>query len=79
MTGIIDSAKHAELIALQRAVFEATERLYAGPAGGGSAEPLREEVRRAAEAKEAALHASGLVAEYGYHEASQALKQAAKD
>ncbi|WP_367123113.1 hypothetical protein [Streptomyces phytohabitans] len=74
---LIDPTLHTELIELQRAVFTATERLYALPREE-PAGPLREEVRQAAAARDTALHASGLVGEHGYHQASQALKNTAK-
>lgn len=73
---VIDPARHADLIALQRAVYAATEQLYAYT--GEHAEPLREEARQAAQAKAAALYESGLVHEHGYHVANMALKNAAK-
>lgn len=73
---VIDPERHADLIALQQAVFAATDELYAYT--GDHAEPLREAARQAAAAKEAALHGSGLVAEHGYDTANVALKQAAK-
>ncbi|RAJ70308.1 hypothetical protein K378_01473 [Streptomyces sp. Amel2xB2] len=73
---VIDPDRHADLIQLQRAVFAATEELYAYE--GDHAEPLREKARQAAATKEAALYESGLVAEHGYHIASIDLKQAAK-
>lgn len=77
MAALIDPTLHTELIELQRAVVTATERLYALPREE-PAGPLREEVRQAAAARDAALHTSGLVSEHGYHQASQALKNAAK-
>lgn len=73
---VIDPARHADLIALQRAVYEATEQLYAYD--GDNAEPMREQCRQAAARKEAALRESGLVQEHGYHVAAQDLKDAAK-
>jgi len=73
---VIDSDRHADLIALQRAVYEATDALYAYE--GDDAESMREECRQAAAKKEAALYESGLVAEHGYYVASQDLKNAAK-
>lgn len=73
---VIDPDRHADLIALQRAVFAATEALYAYT--GDNPEPMREQARQAAATKEAALRESGLIAEHGYYVAAQDLKNAAK-
>ena len=73
---VIDPARHADLIALQRVVYAATDALYAYE--GDDAEPMREQARQAAARKEAALRESGLVAEHGYYVAAQDLKDAAK-
>lgn len=74
---VIDTAQHAPLVALQVEVFKAFDRLEAF--AGDDAEPVREETRQAVTAKEAALYASGLVGEWGYYAAAQALKQAARE
>lgn len=73
---VIDPGKHADLIALQRAVTAASDRLYAYT--GDNAEPLRKAVCDAAATKEAALYESGLITEHGYYVAAQDLKNAAK-
>jgi len=73
---VIDPDRHAHLISLQRAVFAATDTLYAYE--GDDAEPMREACRKAAATKEAALYESGLVEEHGYYVAAQSLKDAAK-
>ncbi|MGW7350926.1 hypothetical protein [Streptomyces sp. NPDC054784] len=74
---VIDPATHGDLIRLQVEVLVATERLYALPREA-AAGPVREEACQAAAARDAALHASGLVTEHGYHAASQALMTAGK-
>ena len=74
---VIDPVRHADLIALQRAVFAATDALYTYE--GDNAESMRELCRDAAEEKEAALYASGLVDKHGYHAANMALKNAARN
>lgn len=73
---VIDPTRHADLIALQRAVYAATDELYAYT--GDDAESMREACRQAAATKEAALYECGLVAEHGYYLAAQDLKNAAK-
>lgn len=73
---VIDPDRHADLIRLQQEVFAATEELYAYE--GDDVETLREKVRQAAAAKEAALRESGLVDKHGHHVANIDLKQAAK-
>jgi ribulose-5-phosphate 4-epimerase/fuculose-1-phosphate aldolase len=73
---VIHPHRHAGLIDLQRAVYAATEALYAYE--GDDPESMREACRKAAETKETALYESGLVAEHGYFVAAQDLKQAAK-
>lgn len=73
---VIDPARHADLIALQRAVYAATEQLYAYT--GDNAEPMRKQACDAAARKEAALRESGLVQEHGYYVAAQDLKNAVK-
>lgn len=90
MADIIDTARHADLITKQAAVFAAFNALdewteQVGKRGmdwtdeerSRTAE-LRKEVCDAAAAKEAALYASGLVDEHGYYAAAQALKDAAR-
>lgn len=74
---VIDPARHADLIALQRASNAAIEALYAYE--GDDPESMRENCRQAAARKEAALRESGLVAEHGYYLAAQDLKDAARE
>lgn len=73
MASVIDPERHADLIALQRAVFDADAALSAHT--GNDAGPLREQVRQAAAAKRAAIEASGLAAEHGWYTADQDLKK----
>lgn len=76
MANVIDPEKHAHLIELQLKVFAADRALSAYT--GDDPEPLRETMRQAAAAKNAALEESGLVAEHGWNAAEQGLKQAAR-
>ncbi|UNZ20649.1 hypothetical protein [Streptomyces sp. 891-h] len=76
MANVIDPEKHAHLIELQLKVFAADRELMAYT--GDDPEPLREKMRQAAAAKNAALEDSGLVAEHGWNAAEQGLKQAAR-
>ncbi|MFG7940939.1 hypothetical protein [Streptomyces cacaoi] len=77
MASVIDPEKHAHLIVLQRAVFEANAKLETY--SGDDAEPLREAVRQAVLAKDQALSESGLVGEHGHYIPRQDLKQAARE
>lgn len=91
MAEIINPARHADLIDLQVKALQAYSALDAWPKQVAKpglewtpeehtrSEELREVARQASAAKDEALHASGLVTEYGYYQASQALKQAAKE
>ena len=76
MASVIDPERHAHLIALQRAVFDADAEWAAYD--GDDAEPLREAMRQAAAAKDTALRESGLVGEHGWYTAEQDLKKAAR-
>lgn len=84
MTDIIDSAKHAHLIELQRAVNQAYAALDGhapGVRGVDLSDEQREEsvqlrarVSEAVMALRAGLYESGLVEEHGYYTPSQDLK-----
>ena len=91
MADIIDTQEHGELIALQRAVNDAFVALHAHPRQVGKpgiewsdeekavSQQLRQAVHEAVLAKNRALAESGLPAQHGAYQASQALKDAAKD
>lgn len=84
----IDPDAHQHLIDLQRASTAAHSELLAyNPAAPGAVEDedqqaerlrLRKAAVEASAAKDAALHASGLVAEFGYHQVNMDLKNAAR-
>ncbi|GAB2837933.1 hypothetical protein [Streptomyces daliensis] len=88
MADIIDPTTHADLIALQRTVHERFAELdsYAADVSGidltdeqrAHIQALREAVRQAVEAKDAALRDSGLTKEHGNYTPVQSLKDAAK-
>lgn len=86
---LIDPEQHAHLIELQRASNRAYAALY-GHAPGvrgqdmtkeqvEEAKRLRQEAPDAAEAVHDALDASGLVAEHGYYQPSQDLKDLVRE
>jgi hypothetical protein len=84
---LIDPARHADLIAAQRAVTAARAELDAYSAAlprevddgqRGRLSELRSAVRDAAQAKDETLRRSGLVEAHDWYTADQALKQAAK-
>ncbi|MGW8379887.1 hypothetical protein [Streptomyces sp. ODS28] len=79
MADIIDPEQHAALIEHQREVYAAFATLDSFDGPDDDRPALREKARQTVTAKEAALHASGLIEQHGYHKASQALKDAAKD
>lgn len=90
MADIIDPARHADLIALQRQVDAAWAALtgYRQEVGKPGIDwteverarwqVLQDAVIAAAAARDAGLRDSGLVEEHDFYQADQALKQAAK-
>lgn len=78
MASVIDPERHAQLIALQRAVNQRFTDLDAFDGDDSERPAMREAARQAVTEKEAALYASDLIEEHGYHVASQALKQATR-
>ncbi|MFF9559326.1 hypothetical protein ACF1DY_26345 [Streptomyces albus] len=78
MASVIDPERHADLIEKQLAVFRADAELQGFTGDDGERPAMRERLRQAAAAKDAALEESGLVTEHGWYTAEQDLKRAAR-